>query len=84
MRVVKPYNLTKEEEEIAMECMIRRRNRGSQEKFSEKIENDIKIINKYHLFQSTIGTFRVDFAERINGGKFEYVTRFKIKSRGIS
>ena len=84
MRIVKPHNLTEEEEEIAMECMIRRRNRGSQEKYSESIENNIKTLNKCHLFQSTVGMFRVDFAERVNGMKYEYVTRFKIKSRGKS
>ena len=82
MRIMRPLDLTEEEEEIAMEYMIGRRNRGSHEKHNDRIERNIKILNNYHLFQSTIGTFRVDFEKRINGIKFEYVTRFKIKTRG--
>ena len=82
MRLFKMHNLSEEEEERAMELMIRRRNRESQENYGEKIENDIRILNKFHFFQSTIGTFIVDFAEKVNGARFEYVTRFKIKSRG--
>ena len=82
MRIQKEHDLTEEEEERAMEIMIRRRNRVSQEKYSEEIEGNIKILNKRKVFQSTVGAFIVDFAEKINGNRFEYVTRFKIKSRG--
>ena len=82
MRIQKEHDLTEEEEERAMEIMIRRRNRESQEKYSDKIEKDIKILNKRKVFQSTVGAFVVDFAEKVNGNRFEYVTRFKIKSRG--
>ena len=82
MRIQKTHDLTEEEEERAMEIMIRRRNRESQEKYSDKIENDIKKLYKHKIFQSTVGAFIVDFAEKVNGTRFEYVTRFKIKSRG--
>ena len=82
MRIMKPHNLTEVEVEEAMEIMIRRRNRGSQEKYSAKTEENIKILNKHHIFQSTVGAFRVDFSERIRGIQYEYVTRFKIRTRG--
>ena len=82
MRIQKEHNLTEEEEERAMELMIRRRNRESQERYSDKIESDIRILNKRKVFQSTVGAFIVDFAEKVNGSRFEYITRFKIKSRG--
>ena len=81
MRVVEQRELPWEEEEVALENMIRRRNRESQEKFSQAIERNIKIINK-EVYQAAVGTFRVDFAQRINGKRHEYVTRFKIKTRG--
>ena len=82
MRIVKTYEMTKEDEEIALECMIRRRNRESQERYSDKIENDIKILNKHKLFQSAIGLFVVDFAELIHGHRYEYITRIRIRTRG--
>ena len=78
----KEHNLTEEEEEIAIEHMIRRKNRESVEKYSEKIENDIQILNKYHVFQSAIGFFTVDCADRINGARFTHVTLFRLKTRG--
>ena len=84
MRIMRMHKLTEEEEERAMEIMVRRRNRESQENYGEKIEKDIKTLNKCNLFQAAIGVMVVDFAEKINGVRFEYVTKFKIKTRGIN
>ena len=82
MRFVKPYVMSREDEERAMETMIRRRNRGSVEVYDEETEKNIKIVNKYHYFQSAVGAFVVDFQEGNGGYKYEYITRFKIKTKG--
>ena len=83
MRYVKLHDLTDEEEEVAIECMIRRKNRETIEKFSDKIEKDIQVLNKFHVFQAAIGFFTVDCAERIYGERFTHVVLFRIKTRGI-
>ena len=62
--------------------MIRRKNRESVERYSDKIEADIQILNKHHWFQAAIGFFTVDFAETINGARFTHVSLFRIKTRG--
>jgi len=82
MRYVKTHNLTDEEEEVAIEHMIRRKNRESVEKFSDKIENDIRILNKHHTFQAAIGFFTVDCAKKIHGVRFTHVSLFRIKTKG--
>lgn len=81
MNEVEEHELSWEDEEEALESMIRRRNRESHEKFSRTVEANIKIVNKDY-FQAAVGTFKVDFAQRINGRRHEYVTRFKIKTIG--
>ena len=82
MRYVKPHNLTIEEEEIAIEHMIRRKNRESAEKYDDKIENDIRILNKHHLFQAAIGFFKVECAKKIHGVRFMHVSLFRLKTKG--
>ena len=82
MRFVKPYVMSRDDEERAMETMIRRRNSESVEVYDEETEKNIKIVNKHHYFQSAVGAFVVDFQEGNGGFKYEYITRFKIKTKG--
>ena len=82
MRFVQRRLLTDEEEETAIECMTRRRNGISHEKYSDEVEANIRTIDENYIFPIAVGAFYVDFERNINGARYEYVTKFMIKTRG--
>ena len=82
MRFEQRRVLSEDDEDTAIELMTRRRNGESHERYSDEIEKNIGIIDKNYIFPIAVGTFVVDFERKLDGFRYEYVTRFKIKTRG--
>ena len=82
MRIERRRVLSEDDEDTAIELMTRRRNGESHERYSNEVEKNIETIDKNYIFPIAVGTFVVDFERKLDGFRYEYVTRFKIKTRG--